>query len=203
MNVKQRRIGVMGGTFDPIHTGHLVIAEAVREECRLDEVLFIPAANPPHKQQQRVTAAGHRLAMTRLATASNPYFRVSSMEIDRQGLSYTLYTMRELVRQNAAAEIYFITGADEMRDIQQWYHIDELLQLCHFVAAARPGCISDITRIQEAFGTLGKARIHELPTLELEISSTDIRHRVRTGRSIRYLVPEVVEEYIYKEGLYQ
>ena len=203
MTVKQRRIGVMGGTFDPIHTGHLVIAEAVREEYSLDEVLFIPAANPPHKQQQQVTPAAHRLAMTRLATGSNPYFRVSSMEIDRQGLSYTLYTMRELVQQYAGAEFFFITGADEMRDIQQWYHIDELLQLCHFVAAARPGCVPDITRIQEAFGKLGKARIHELPTLELEISSTDIRSRVRAGRSIRYLVPAVVEEYIYKEGLYQ
>lgn len=204
MAEEKHRIGVMGGTFDPIHMGHLVTAEAVRDAFSLEKVLFIPAANPPHKQGCAITPARHRLAMTLLATCSNPFFQVSAMEIERQGLSYTLYTIRELVAQyGEACAFYFITGADEMRDIPQWYHIEELLSMCHFVAATRPGCEPDVERIRDRFGALGRERIHRLATPELDISATDIRARVRSGASIKYIVPRTVEEYIYKEGLYR
>ena len=142
--------------------------------------------------------------MTRLAVQSNPYFQVSALEMERKGLSYTLDTVYELVQRFGASCIfYFITGADEIRDLPQWYHIEELLQLCHFIAATRQGCRPDIKNVQQHLGALGYERVHQLTTPELEISSTDIRVRVRSGRSIKYIVPAAVEEYIYKEGLYK
>lgn len=204
MSGKKRRIGVMGGTFDPIHMGHLVTAEAVRTEYQLDNVLFIPAANPPHKAKQEVTPAIHRYIMTAMATSSNPYFHVSSIELDRPGPSYTIDTVYELVdRFGAGTELYFITGADAVQEIPTWDRIEELLGLCQFIAATRPGCLPTVDNIKEYFGELGKTRIHRLNTPELEISSTDIRERVKNGCSIKYIVPESVENYIWKEGLYR
>lgn len=199
----KRKIGIMGGTFDPIHIGHLVTAEAVRIEYGLEKVLFIPAANPPHKQDSMVTAAMHRYIMTVMATYSNPYFFVSPIELERSGLSYTIDTVKALIRlYGDHTELYFITGADAVQDLPTWEKVDELIGLCHFVAAARPGCISRLEDVIKRFGSLGRQRIHRLATPELEISSTDIRERVRQGRSIKYIVPESVESYIFKEGLY-
>lgn len=200
----KRKIGIMGGTFDPIHVGHLVTAEAVRIEYCLDKVLFIPAGNPPHKQESNVTAAIHRYIMTVMATYSNPHFYVSSIEMDRPGPSFTIDTIRSLVEEYGQdTEFYFITGADAVGDLPTWNDIEHVLDLCQFVATTRPGCISVLDDVIEHFGDKGRKRIHRLTTPELEISSTDIRERVKIGRSIKYIVPESVESYITKEGLYQ
>lgn len=204
MSDLKRKIGIMGGTFDPIHTGHLVTAEAVRIEYGLEKVLFIPAANPPHKQKSKVTPAMHRYIMTVMATYSNAHFYVSPIELERPGLSYTIDTLQKLIEQYGdKTEFYFITGADAVADLPTWYKIDQLLELVYFIAATRPGCICSLDDVIKKFGVKGRKKIQRLATPELEISSTDIRERVRQGRSIKYIVPESVENYISKEGLYQ
>lgn len=204
MSVVKPKIGIMGGTFDPIHIGHLVTAEAVRIEYLLDKVIFIPAANPPHKQDQQVTPAMHRYIMTVMATNSNPYFFVSDIELERPGLSYTIDTVTRLIgRFGAQTDFYCITGADAIQELPTWEKVHELLALCHFIAATRPGCISTLDDVITYFGSQGRKRIHRLATPELEISSTDIRDRVKNGLSIKYIVPESVETYILKEGLYR
>ena len=204
MKAVTRRIGIMGGTFDPIHVGHLMTAEAVRDEFGLDKVLFIPAAVPPHMLDQQVTDARHRYLMTVLATTSNPHFDVSSIEMDRPGPSYTIDTIYELRRQYGEnTDLFFITGADAIAEIPTWDRIEELLGLCQFIAATRPGFLPNVDNIKEYFGELGSARIHRLETPELEISSTNIRDRLKRGFSIKYIVPPAVEDYIYKEGLYK
>ena len=194
----------MGGTFDPIHFGHLATAESVRENFALDEVLFIPSARPPHKVERHVTSEVHRLMMTYLATQSNEKFTVSPMEFLRDGLSYTLDTMNALVEKfGAAAELFFIIGADSMADLSKWYRARELVSKMHFIATKRPGVEVDLPALTEFFGEESMTHIHQVETPGLEISSTDIRARVKAGRSIKYLVPEVVEEYIAKERLYK
>lgn len=204
MSDKKRRIGIMGGTFDPIHTGHLATAEAVRVEYELERVLFIPAANPPHKQHSQVETSLHRYIMTVMATYSNPHFYVSSIEIERPGLSYAIDTVLELINQYGVnTEFYFIVGSDTVPELPSWKDIDRLLEVCHFIAANRPGSVYTLDDIIKSFGEQGYNRIHSLPTPELEISSTDIRKKVRQGRSIKYIVPESVENYICKENLYK
>jgi len=204
MEQKKRKIGIMGGTFDPIHIGHLVIAEAVRNEYNLDQVLFIPASTPPHKQNLAVTSAIHRYIMTVMATYSNPYFFVSTIEMERSGPSYTVDTILALMEQfGDQTEFYFIMGADSVQDLPTWNNAERLLELCSIIAAARPGCGGKIDDIIRHFGPIGQRRIHRLATPELEISSTDIRERVKTGNSIKYIVPDSVENYIGKEGLYR
>lgn len=200
---KKCRIGIMGGTFDPIHLGHLVTAEAVRIKYGLERVVFIPAGMPPHKQGAKITPALQRYIMVVLATSSNPYFTVSPIEVNRPGPSYTIDTIRELRTMcGAQTELFFITGADAIQELAAWKDIKELLTMCHFIGATRPGCLSTIDAVIAKLGTLGRRRIHRLATPELDISSTDIRERVRQGRSIKYIVPESVEAYIKKEGLY-
>ena len=201
---EKKRVGILGGTFDPIHVGHLMTAEAVRDEYHLDKVIFIPAAVPPHKQNQDVTEAMHRYVMTVLATCSNPNFEVSDIEMNRPGPSYTIDTIRELLeRFGEDTEFYFITGADAIQEIHTWDRIEELLEMCHFIGVSRHGCIPDVIQIKASFGELGKRKIHRLETPELEISSTDIRNRIKKGYSIKYIVPTAVEQYIYKQGLYR
>ena len=197
------RIGIMGGTFDPIHMGHLVMAEAVRMDYELTKVLFIPAGNPPHKQGQPITSVIHRYIMTMMATYSNPYFYVSPIERDRPGPSFTIDTIKALRKEYGThTEFFFLTGTDTVLELHTWNDIDELLDLCHFVAASRPGKVRSIEEEITRLGPKAVSRIHRLTTPELEISSTDIRERVRSGKSIRYFVPENVEHYIHKEGLY-
>lgn len=204
MSDMKRKIGIMGGTFDPIHIGHLVTAEAVRIEYSLEKVLFIPTANPPHKQHFQVETALHRYMMAVMSTYSNPHFYVSPIELERAGLSYTIDTLLELIEQYGDnTEFYFIIGADAVQELPTWKDIDRLLDICHFVAATRPGCVYTVEDIVKHFGMKGNNRIHRLPTPELDISSTDIRERVKQGRSIKYIVPESVEKYISKEGLYR
>ncbi len=203
MKIRKQRLGIMGGTFDPIHIGHLITAEFVRVECHLDKVLFIPAGSPPHKQGQAITAARHRYAMTVMATASNPHFAVLPMEIERSGLSYTIDTVRRLLAEYGdESELVCITGADAIRDLFTWKDIDLLLDLCWFAAASRPGALEAIEPMIASFGEKGHNRILRVNTPQLDISATQIRERVRQGLSIRYLVPDVVARYIAKEKLY-
>ena len=198
-----KTLAVMGGTFDPIHYGHLVAAETVRQELNIEHVLFIPSGRPPHKQKTRVAGDEHRYLMTVLATANNPYFDVSRMEIDRPGMTYTIDTIKEIRSQcSDDCKLYFITGADAAAEIISWKDPHELVKLCQIVAVTRPGY--DKSKI---FYELRKAGISpysftflEVPALS--ISSTDIRNRVSVGKTIRYLLPESVEQYINKLKLY-
>lgn len=207
MNASSRngqRIGVMGGTFDPIHYGHLVTAESVRHRFGLAKVIFVPAGRPPHKLNYRISAPEHRLAMTAMAVASNPYFEVTALEIERPGPSYSYDTVCEIKRRYRPAEVYFITGADAVLEILSWHRIEELLAACYVVAATRPGY--DLTTLREKLARLPAevtARIIPIEVPALAISSTDIRRRVREGKPIKYLLPEAVEAYIRKHGLYR
>lgn len=198
------KIGIMGGTFDPIHLGHLAMAESAREIFELDEVLFIPSARPPHKAERKIESEAHRLMMTYLAVKSNENFHVSPMEMLRDGFSYTLDTVDELERKfNHVAELFFIIGSDSMAELPTWHKSRELVGKAHFVAAERPGIEINLNEIKKFFGEESMAHIHKFTTPGLEISSTDIRERIKAGRSIKYLVPESVEEYIFREQLYR
>ena len=200
----KHRVGILGGTFDPIHNGHLMMAEAVRDESEMEKVLFIPAAQPPHKRGHKISPAEDRYMMTVLATCMNPAFEVSDIEMRREGPSYSIDTVRALLRATGGdSEFFFIAGTDVIREIHTWERIEELLDICPFIAASRPGCRPDVERTRNLLGDLGVRQIHLLNTPELEISSTDIRERVAAGRSIKYIVPSEVEHYIYKKGLYR
>jgi nicotinate-nucleotide adenylyltransferase len=195
-----RRLGVMGGTFDPIHYGHLVTAEEALVQFSLDEVVFVPTGLPWMKEERDVSPAEDRYLMTVIATASNPRFSVSRVEIDRDGPTYTIDTLRALAAANQDAELYFITGADAIFEIFDWKDPDEVLHLAHFIAATRPGY--DLRR----FETRSKRKQPNVSAMNipaLAISSTDVRERVREGRPIRYLLPEGVKSYIEKVGLYR
>jgi len=197
-------IGIMGGTFDPIHFGHLRAAEEVRQGFGLERVIFVPSGRPPHKQASEVTPPEHRYLMTLLATVDNPHFAVSRTEIDRTGNSYTLDTLRELRKEYGADTVfYFITGLDAILSVRSWAHWEDLFSLTDFVAVTRPGySIRGLSELEKALGPDKSAKIHTFPVTLLAIASTDIRKRVREGKSIRYLVPECVDEYIRKEALY-
>jgi nicotinate-nucleotide adenylyltransferase len=195
-----RRLGVMGGTFDPIHYGHLVTAEEALVQFGLDEVLFVPTGQPWMKEGGEVSRAEDRYLMTVIATSSNPRFRVSRVEVDRVGPTYTVDTLRALASSNPDAELYFITGADAMFEIFDWKDPDEILSLAHFIAATRPGY--DLTRF-EASAATHHPNVSLMNIPALAISSTDVRARVRERRPIRYLVPEGVKTYIEKVGLYR
>ncbi len=199
-----QEICLMGGTFDPIHYGHLVVAEEVRQQFALPKVLFIPAARPPHKAGKIISEPEHRVQMTKLATASNPYFDVSTLEVERQGLSYTVDTVKEIKRMYGVKRIYFITGADAVLEILSWKEADTLLGLCTFIAATRPGY--DLHQLADILKLLPKEVLKNIVPLEvpaLSISSSNIRKRVRENKSIKYLLPESVEEYIVKTKIYQ
>ncbi len=187
----------MGGTFDPIHHGHLVTAEEVRDYFDLDEVVFVPSARPPHKIGQEVSDPEHRYLMVVLATVTNPYFQVSRAEIERPGPSYSIDTVRYFKDLwGERTEIFFITGADAFSQISSWNNPEELLELCTFVAASRPGYR---LLVEKKYQAKGKT----IEVSALAISSSGIRWRVKRGESIKYLVPETVENYIYKNGLYR
>ncbi len=201
-----KRLGLMGGTFDPIHQGHLVTAEAVRTSFNLDKVIFVPSGQPPHKVEKKVTAKERRFLMTELATVTNPYFEVSRVEINRQGYSYSADTVsyfRQLMDPDG--ELFFITGADAILEILTWKGIDKLFAECTFIAATRPG-FQPQAMAERLGAQLKPEYLKKIITIEvpaMAISSTDIRSRVDRGRSIKYLLPEPVEQYIYKQGLYK
>jgi nicotinate-nucleotide adenylyltransferase len=194
----RRRIGVMGGTFDPIHHGHLVAASEVQSWFGLDEVVFVPTGQPWQKSSREVSPAEDRYLMTVIATASNPRFWVSRVDIDRDGPTYTIDTLRDLRKELPDADLYFITGADALSDIFTWRDADELFDLAHFVGCTRPGFTMDtstLTGMPE-----DKVTILEIPALA--ISSTDCRKRRMLGDPVWYLVPDGVVQYITKYALY-
>ncbi len=192
----------MGGTFDPIHYGHLVAAEEARFRFNLSRVIFVPCGIPPHKKPYKVTPAEHRYAMTVLATASNPYFVVSRVEIDRPGPSYAIDTVKIFHQQfGARAEFFFVTGLDAVLEILTWKSHDELIRLCNFIAVTRPGY--DAEKLHEHLPTHYLERISLLVIPGVDISSTMIRERVKRGEPIRYLTPDAVFDYISKHGLYK
>ena len=200
-----KSIAIMGGTFDPIHHGHLVTAEAVRYRFKVDKVVFMPAGQPAHKTNKKVTHNEHRYLMTVLATMRNENFEVSRIEIDRAGVTYTIDTIEELKRMcRPDVRLYFITGADAIHQIMTWKESERLLGMCDFVAVTRPGydkskLFQDIGEIREKFSS----RVHYMEVPALAISSSDIRERAKRGAPIKYLLPQEVEDYIHKFGLYQ
>jgi len=195
----------MGGTFDPVHYGHLVTAEGARFEFALDQVLFLPSGVPPHKIAKKVSSAEHRYMMTVLATLGNPHFEVSRIDIDREGVSYTIDTLHILREQyGPGCELFFITGADAVFEIIDWKDSDQLLRIAHFIAASRPGfSLEKLPLATQKWVDEHQDRFHVLKVPAMAISSTDIRNRVRCGHSIRYLVPEQVEHYIRRHRLYE
>jgi len=213
------KIGLFGGTFDPIHWGHLRSAEEVREAFSLDRVFFIPASNPPHKKGQPITSPRDRLEMVRLAIAKNPCFVLSSVELGRPGKSYSIDTIRHFVQTRPLKKsLYFILGLDAFSEIGSWKEHQEIFRLCHLVVISRPGwgrslSLSDIpvaVRRGFCYDPRPRAYRHEsgnylffLPVTNMAISASEIRRRLREGRSVRYLVPLPVETYIRKRGLYQ
>lgn len=195
------RVGLMGGTFDPVHYGHLFAAEEACEQCGLETVYFIPCNLPPHKDVSQLTPAEHRFNMVHLATASNPNFAASRVELERGGLSYTIDTVREFrALLGQQTEVYFITGADAVREIVTWRDNEALAGLCRFVAVTRPGYELDALKAGLPAQLLKAIEI--LQVKGLDISSTDIRRRVAAGRSVRYLTPPEVALYIATHGLY-
>ena len=201
-----KRIAIMGGTFDPIHYGHLVTAEAVRSMYDVERVIFIPTGSPPHKSTPPdVSHSEHRYLMTVLATYNNPFFDISRIEIDRPGITYTIDTIAQ-IREicNDQIKIYFITGADAVSEIINWKDSEQLLKMCSFIAVTRPGYNKDKLRGQVNSIKLDyQSRLHYLEVPELDISSSDIRERVRTGKPIKYMLPLEVEDYIAKNALYK
>lgn len=192
-----RRLGVMGGTFDPIHHGHLVAAEEARSTFDLDRVVFLPAGAPWMKADRRIAAAEHRLRMTELATDENEDFDVSDMEVQRPGPTHTVDSLREFREREPDADLYFITGADALLDLPNWEDPDGVLDGAVFVAATRPGYDASASTYAD------HPNVHILPVPALAISSSDIRDRVASGRPIRYLLPESVRAYIETAELYR
>lgn len=206
---KPARYGVMGGTFNPIHNGHLVTAEEARMQFALDKVIFMPAGKPPHKPDradETVLSAEERYLMAVIATASNPHFIVSRLEVDRPGVSYTIDTVRKLNKIYDGAKIFFITGADAVWEILTWKDPEKIVDFCTFIAATRPGYSLDkFKELRLAPNDINKALIPKVEFMKipaLAISSTGIRQRIQNGHPIRYLVPEGVLNYIYKSGFY-
>lgn len=202
---KAKRVGIMGGTFDPIHLGHLVTAEAARSDFGLEKVIFVPSGRPPHKQESAITPKEFRYLMTVLATAANPYFEVSRTEIERSGQSYTIDTVEFMKgKMQPGGELFFITGADAILEIVTWKNVEQLLEIVTFIAATRPGY--DLHQLKNRLSRkLNKHLMDKIIPIEvpaMAISSTDIRNRLKEGRSIKYLLPESVENFIQKNDLY-
>ena len=191
---RRRRIGVMGGTFDPIHNGHLVAASEVQQHFDLDEVLFVPTGQPWMKPA--VTEGEHRYLMSVIATAANPRFTVSRVDIDRDGPTYTIDTLRDIRKLHPEADLFFISGADAIAQILDWKNVAELWSLAHFVAVSRPG--HDLV-----ISALPAQEVSSLEVPALAISSTDCRSRVSRGFPVWYLVPDGVVQYISKHHLYR
>ncbi len=201
-----KRIGIMGGSFDPVHIAHMIIAQESSEKFNLSEVIFIPAAIPPHKQHLQKADAHHRLKMLQLTVMQYPMFSVSEMELIRGGISYTFDTIKELKTNNPDAELMMIIGSDTLIDLHNWYKIDELLGLCEVATFMRPG-LTNISNIEKKIKFSGlhkeKLQANVFQTRLIEMSSTQVRECVEKGVGIHSLVPPEVETYILEHGLYR
>jgi nicotinate-nucleotide adenylyltransferase len=200
------RIGVFGGTFDPVHLGHLILAEQCRQLGRLDQVLFVPAARPPHKQQVDVTPFAQRVEMLSLAISGQPAFRIDELEKDRPGPSYTVETLGEIHQREPTAELFLLIGGDMLRDLAMWHRPVEIVALATLLVTGRPGM--DLASAGELRARLGlpvesALRMEIVHSPLIGIASNDLRRQVRQGRSIRYQVPRAVEAYIEDKQLYQ
>ncbi|MBM4339737.1 MAG: nicotinate-nucleotide adenylyltransferase [Deltaproteobacteria bacterium] len=213
----KKRIGLFGGTYNPIHFGHLRGAEEIREAFHLDEVVFIPSATPPHKATDAIIDAKHRMEMVKLAIASNPYFSMSEIELSRQGKSYLIDTLRHFC-EGRADIFFFILGGDAFVEIETWKDFQNLFTLCHFVVMARPGFQKTPVASQlpdsltsafqydietKVWVHLSGYHLHFQEISFLDISSTKVREFIEKGESVRYLIPPETEAYIYKHGLYR
>jgi nicotinate-nucleotide adenylyltransferase len=198
-----QRIGVIGGTFDPLHYGHLAAAEEVRVRLNLSRVLFVVAGIPPHKLNEEVTPVEHRVAMVELGIASNPHFQISRVDVDRPGPSYSVDTISILLEQyGRGTEVFFIMGLDSLVEVPAWHDPGRLIQLCHLVAVTRPGFDVDMRRLEASVpGISSRVEIVDMPALD--ISSSDLQRRVSEGLPIKYQVPEEVERYINEQHLYR
>lgn len=198
-----KRIGIMGGTFNPIHQGHLLLAEQAREYCELDEVLFIPSGNSYMKNSDEIPDSKIRVSMTALAIENNPFFVLSSMEAEREGATYTCDTIRDLKSGQPFAEYYFILGADALFSIEAWKDPEDIFKGCILVAAARDNQDTfSLTEKAMELQTKYQARIIILPERKIDVSSSEIRSRIREGKSVRYMMPDKVYEYILSEKIY-
>jgi nicotinate-nucleotide adenylyltransferase len=196
-------VGILGGTFDPVHSGHLILAEVAREQLNLNEVLFIPAGQPWLKVERTITPAKHRLQMLRLALDDTPYFRTSEMEIKRSGPTYTIDTINALKKRlSDEDELFFILGQDNLMQVPQWHDAPELIKRCYLVAAPRPGGKKPDLKALEAEIPGIRQRVMLMKEPLVDISATDIRERVARGLSVRHLVPEPVNRYIKEHRLY-
>ena len=200
------RIGLLGGTFDPVHYGHLLLAESCREECELDQVWLLPAAVSPHKLGQPPTAPEHRIAMLQLALGGHEQMRVDAIEIERGTVSYTVDTLEMLHERHATDELFFLMGSDSLLDLPQWREPERICQLALPLVVRRPGAgepnFSVFEKLVNA-DRLREIRKHAIDMPWIDLSSTDMRQRVAEGRSIRYRTPRAVEEYIKSQGLYR
>lgn len=198
---KEKRIGILGGTFNPIHLGHLMIAEMALEAFCLNRVIFVPAKEPPHKDTD-VIDAKYRLDMVQVAVLDNPNFVVSDVEMKRDGKSYTIDTLRYFREvYGANTKFFFIAGTDTIQSLPSWKYIEDLLDICEFIGAIRPGATDDIGETIEWFGQRG-SRIHILEVPEMKLSATDLRYRLRHGLSTRYMLPRLVYQYIKDYKMY-
>ncbi len=202
---KNNRIGILGGTFNPVHLGHLALARGAVKAFGLEKVLFIPSAKPPHKKPGALAPVKHRMAMLKLAIKGKPGFEISDIETRRAGPSYTIDTITRLKKKNPSADYYFIIGSDSLRELHTWKRIRDLLKLCTFITFTRPGK-GGPGRIKNT--RLGPARTcelmrHFMPGRMPDISSSAIRRRIAEGKNIRYLVPQAVAEYIAAKALYK
>ncbi len=200
------RVGIFGGTFDPVHTGHLILAEQGREQGRLDEVWFVPAAHPPHKDEPTLTRFEQRVEMLALALAGNPAFRIDELEKERPGPSYTADTLAELRRRHPAHEFLLLIGSDTLLDLPQWYLPQRVLEQAGLLVVARPGsAVLSAEQLRQRLNLPEQIplRLEVIEMPQIDISSRDLRRRVAAGRSLRYFLPRAVECYIRDKALYK
>lgn len=200
------RIGIFGGTFDPVHTGHLILAEQGREQGRLDEVWFVPAAHPPHKDQPGLTRFEQRVEMLALALAGNPAFRIDEVEKERPGPSYTADTLSELRRRHPTDEFFLLIGSDSLFDLPQWHEPFRVLEQAALLVMKRPGSVAlTAEELRQRLQLPDRAPLclQEIETPQIDISSSDLRRRAASGRSLRYFLPRAVECYIREKKLYR
>lgn len=205
-DAKVMRIGIFGGTFDPIHVGHLILAEQCHEQCRLDEVWFVPAHLPPHKLNTTISSAKARTEMIEFAISGNPHFKLNRIELERTGPSYTVETLEELARSCESHEWFLLVGADSVRDLPTWRQPQRILELATVIAVNRGKSESadteTVQNLTKHLGTDVSKRLLFVQMPGIDVSATDIRERQSSGRSIRYLVPRAVEMYIAENSLY-
>ena len=200
------RLGVFGGTFDPVHLGHLILAEQCREQAKPDQVLFVPAARPPHKLNHEMTKFDQRVEMLQLAISGHPVFRVDEIEKNRPGPSYTYLTLEELRQQHPAVELYLIVGADSLNDLPQWVQPRRILELATLLVVPRPGWeMAELETLQQSLSLPADfpLRLQMIHAPLIDIASREVRQRIAQRRSVRYLIPRAVEAYIADKDLYQ